>query len=144
MKMKWLDDSELLRLSRLAPSTAWGRELMTSAWPQRFPTLLSSDTYRGYATILSRVYGSMRSGTGVKDVEIIINRVDQDYKGETASVVGSDLAGGAGLALANAWSDAHTGVTLEQIAAALESQLIYAARMFATALQQETRGRRPA
>ena len=140
--MKWLDDSELLRLSRMAPSTPWGRELMTNAWPQRFPSLVASDTYRGYATILSRVYGSMRSGIGVKDVEIIIGRVDQEYQGQPKAAAGSALAGGAGLALANTWSDAHTGISVEQIAAALESQLIYAARMFVTALQQEARGQR--
>jgi hypothetical protein len=142
MDVKWLDDSELLRVSRLAPSTALGRELIASAWPQRFPTLLSSQTYRGYATILSRVYGSMRAGHGVKDVESIITRVAQEYKGQTASTAGSALAGGAGLAVANAWSDAHAGISVEQIAAALESQLIYAARMFADALQQEARGQR--
>jgi hypothetical protein len=142
MAMKWLDDGELLRLSRLAPSTPWGRELMTSAWPQRFPTPLSIDAYRGYATVLSRVYGSMRSGIGIRDVEGIISRVVLECKNQPQPAAGSALVGGAGLALANTWSDAHTGITVEQVAAAVESQLIYAARLFANAYQEEGRGQR--
>jgi hypothetical protein len=140
MELFWLDDDEMIRISRLAPSTQFGLDLMRDAWPKRFPTVISSPTYRGYAMALSAL-ASMGAGASVAAIEQMIERVDQAYKNSKYCVPGNDLAGGIGLAIANSWQDAHS-VSLNLFAAKTESELIYAAKMFVAARGLENSGKK--
>jgi hypothetical protein len=127
----WLDDNALARISRQVPSTNWGKELMRDAWPKRYPGLLSRDTYRGCAIVLSMLCASMRRGISVREIQQLVEGVDQSLKTSTTLRPPSDLYGGASLTIVNAWTTAaDLGFTAEQIAAAYESELIYAAQMF--------------
>jgi tetratricopeptide (TPR) repeat protein len=136
----WLDDAELARISRQVPSTAWGKELMRDAWPARYQGLLSSDTYRGCAMVLSTLFGNMRVGMQIGELVQIIGSVDQSIKTSHTLPTGTDRCGGASLAITNAWQRAHSGLTIDQIGMAFESELIYAAQMFMKAHQQEIAG----
>jgi hypothetical protein len=133
----WLSDVELSQISSRYPSTAWGRELIRAAWPQRFPTVLSSDTYRGYSSVLSRLLGSMWNGMTITDIERLIDRENQISQ---RLQPGTAFAGGAGLAVVNAWQDAHA-IDVNLFAEKLESELIYTARVFVKARQLEQAGR---
>jgi hypothetical protein len=138
----WLDDDRLAHLARQTPSTQFGVELMAK-WPARYPGLLSSDTYRGCAIVLSKLVDLLanRSVT-TYDIEQAIEAVDRMVKSPTALALGDDLRGGAGLTTANAWESAHSGVSPQQVVAAYESELIYAAKMFLTARGRELSGHR--
>lgn len=131
-------EPELVRISAQDPSTAWGRQLFRDVWPRRFPTVLSSDTYRGYASVLWRTLMSMRNGISLAEIEVLIDREDRIYK---TLQPGTAFTGGAGLAVTNAWQDAHS-IEVNIFGAVLESQLIYAARMYVTARRVEMGGRR--
>ena len=134
----WLTEPELARISAQDPSTPWGRQLFRDVWPQRFPTVLSSDTYRAYASVLSRMLMSMRHGMSLAEIETLIDGEDRIYK---TLQPGTAFTGGAGLAVGNAWQDAHS-IEGTLFAASLESQLIYAARMYVSARRMEMAGRR--
>ena len=137
----WLDDSQLALLGRQSPSTAWGAQLMRDAWPKRYPGLLSSATYRGCAIVLSMLRANMRVGISVPEIRRLVEQVDQSLKNSRALQANSDLSGGANLTIVNAWTTAaELGLTAEQVAAAYESELLYAAKMFVLARQQESRG----
>jgi hypothetical protein len=140
--MKWLEDRELLELSQRTPRTQWGKELMRDAWPKRFTGMVSSDTYRGYASVLAEVYRKIYVGAELQHVENIITRVDEDSK-LLADQEQSDLAGGARLAIVNSWSNTHCGLTIQKAIDAFESELIYTAKMFVTASQLEASGHLP-
>jgi hypothetical protein len=134
----WMDDGDLLPIANRKPSTPWGNELFRAAWPQRFPTILSSDTYRGYASVLARIFQSMRNGITVSEIERTIDLVDSVVK---TLEPGTAFAGGAGLAVVNQWQDAHA-INVNLFPAKLESELIYTARTFVTARQLELGGRK--
>ena len=134
----WLIEPEIARISAQDPSTPWGQQLFRDVWPHRFPTVLSSDTYRGYASVLSRMLMSMRKGMSLTEIEALIDREDRIYK---TLQPGTAFTGGAGLAVTNAWQDAH-GIDVNLFGALLESQLIYTARMYVTARRMEMAGRR--
>jgi hypothetical protein len=133
----WLDDNELARISAQHPSTRWGAELMRGAWPKRYPTLLSSETYRGCAIVLSTLLASMWQGISVREIQRLVEGVDQSLKVSRILQAPNDQYGGASLTVVNAWTTAaDLGFTAEQIAAAYESELIFAARMFVIARQR--------
>ncbi len=134
----WLDDSELIQIAGRQPSTSWGRELFSIAWPQRFLTILSSDTYRGYASVLVRIFASMRYGITLSEIERSIDAVDSLVRMLPS---GTDFTGGAALAIVNQWNDAHA-INVNLFPAKLESEFIYAARMFVTARRLESGGQR--
>jgi hypothetical protein len=134
----WLNEAELMQIIKRNPSTDWGLDLMRDAWPRRFPTVLSSPTYQAYSSVLSRLLGSMRNGMTLTDIERLIEREDQICK---TLQPGTAFTGGAGLAVVNAWQDAHA-IDVNLFAAKLESELIYTARVFARALQLEHAGRK--
>src|SRR5262249_10822698 len=75
-----LHDDQLVYLSHQSPSTAWGRELMQDAWPKLFQGLLSSETYRGYASVLSMLYQQVRTGISVSEIQKLIEIADQRLK----------------------------------------------------------------
>jgi hypothetical protein len=132
----WLDDAALVQVSRRVPSTALGRQLMTQTWPERFPSVCSSESYRGYAIVLSMVCAYIHSGIDLRAIERVIDGVDQCVKTSNTFRPYTDICGGAVLALANAWESAHCGITPAEVVAAYESELIYAAGMFVRARQQ--------
>lgn len=76
----WLNDRKLAHFSRQVPSTDWSKELMTDAWPKMFQQLCSSETYRGYAIVLSILCAHMRKGISIGEVEQIIESVDRSVK----------------------------------------------------------------
>jgi hypothetical protein len=138
-----LADHELAGLGVRQPSTPWGAELMRTAWPQRYPGLLSSETYRGCASVLSALLAAMHPGIGVGAIQQLVERVDQAVKGSPIAQTQNDACGGAVLTVTNAWTTAaDLGFTAPQIAAAYESELIYAAKMFVRARQQEAAGKK--
>ena len=137
----WLDDSQLAHLGRQAPSTAWGAQLMRDVWPKRYPGLLSSATYRGCAIVLSMLRAQMRAGVSVPEIQQLVEQVDQSLKTSRVLQADGDLSGGANLTIVNAWTTAaELGLTAEQIAAAYESELLYAAKTFVLARQHESKG----
>lgn len=136
----WLGDGELAELSRQHPSTPWGTELMREVWPKKNPQLLSSETYRGYATVLSKLHSRMRRGLSISRIEQIIEDVDQSLKSLANFSAPTHASGGAVLAVANAWESAHCGITPDQIAVAYESELIFTAKLFCNARQREMAG----
>jgi hypothetical protein len=136
----WLDDARLDDIRREIPSTAWGRELMTTAWPKRYPGLLSSETYRGCAIVLSALNASIRSTMQLSEIGRIIENLGHSIKTSRNYPAGSDRCGGAVMTVTNAWEGAHGGISVTQITEALESELIYAARMFGAARKQESAG----
>ena len=138
MDTLWLDDGELIQIASRQPSTPWGRELFSTAWPQRFPTILSSDTYRGYASVLARIFASMRHGIMLSEIERSIDAVDSLVRMLPS---GTGFTGGAALAIVNQWQDAHA-INVNLFPAKLESELIYVARMFVTARRLESGGQR--
>lgn len=133
----WLDDLQLKKISHQFPSTPWGIELMETVWPRHFAELCSSETYRGYATVLSIVSAQMYRGISISGIEQIIEDVDRSLKTAAAAAA---VRGGATLAITNAWERAHCGITSDQVGAAYESELIYAANMFVRARQYEMAG----
>ncbi len=133
-----LDDGELIRIASREPSTPWGRQLFSTAWLQRFPSIVSSDTFRGYATVLARIFSSMRHGITVSEIEHSIDGVDSLVR---LLQSGTDFTGGAALAIVNQWNDAHA-INVNLFPAKLESELIYAARLFVTARRLELAGQR--
>jgi hypothetical protein len=134
----WLDDADLIQIAGRQPSTPWGRELFTTAWPPRFPTILSSETYRGYVSVLARIFASMRFGITLSEIERSIDAVDSLVRMLTSA---TDFTGGAALAIVNQWNDAHA-INVNLFPAKLESELIYVARMFVTARRLELAGQR--
>jgi hypothetical protein len=134
----WLSETDLARISAQNPSTDWGRQLFRDVWPQRFPTVLASDTYRAYASVLSRIHTSMRKGMTLAEIEVLIDREDRIYRNLQPGTV---FTGGAGLAVTNALQNAHS-VHASLFADTLESELIYAARMYMTARGMEGGGRK--
>jgi hypothetical protein len=137
-----LDDDALLRISRLTPSTPWGNELIKEAWPKIYPSLLSSDTYRGCATVLSALRAQAPKGTSLAVIERAIDAVDQSLKKSEIFVPDSDGCGGAVLTVTNAWQRTQSGLTADQLVDALESELIYSARMFMLAREREIAGQK--
>ncbi len=131
----WLDDNELVRISRQSPSTPFGAQLMRDVWPKRYTEGLSSETYRGCATVLSMLCAGMRRGIGISEIDRLIESVDQSIKTSNTLPAGSHQLGGAALTITNAWECAHCGYTSDQIAAAYKSELIYAAKLFVAARQ---------
>jgi hypothetical protein len=138
----WLDDAELARISRQTPSTSWGVELMSTAWPKLYPGLLSSDTYRGCAAVLAMLRAYVRPGSSILDIQNVIEQVDQSVKQSRSFPAGSDGCGGATLTTTNAWQRTESGLSPSQIAAAIESELIYVAQLFVRARQHELAGGR--
>jgi hypothetical protein len=138
----WLDDEELGRISRQVPSTSWGMELMSAAWPKMYQGLLSSDTYRGCAAVLATLRAYVRSGSSIREIQGIIDQVDQSVKTSRSFPAGSDGCGGAILTTTNAWQRTEAGLSADQIAAAFESELIYVAKLFVRARQYELAGQR--
>ena|SRR5579871_1468832 len=134
----WLDDGELARIANRQPSTPWGRELFSTAWPQRFPSLAPSDTFRGYASVQWRIFVSMRYGITVSEIEHLINAADGMVK---ILQPGTEFAAGAVLGITNQWEDAHA-INVNLFPAKLESELIYVARVFVTARRLELGGQR--
>jgi hypothetical protein len=133
----WLDNETMARISRQVPSTAFGRDCMRDVWPKKFQGLCPSETYRGYAIGLAMVRGQIRPGSSLRDLNSIIDRVDQAIKTSGTIQTNADLRGGAVLQITNAWSAVNeTGLSADMVIAAFESELIYAARMFVAASQQ--------
>ncbi len=102
----WLEDKTLAEISRKVPSTAWGKELMTEAWSKRYPQLMSSNTYRGCAIVLSTLCTYMYTGITNPEILQIIQGVDQSVKTSTTIQSQSDLCSGAVLTITNAWTTA--------------------------------------
>ncbi len=134
----WLDDNSLIQIASREPSTAWGQDLFSTAWPQRFPTILSSDTFRGCASVLARIFASMRYGVTLSEIERSIDAVDSLVRMLPS---GTDFTGGAALAIVNQWNDARA-INVNLFPAKLESELIYVARLFVTARRLELAGQR--
>lgn len=133
----WLADDQLAYISTQQPSTSWGAELIGTTWPKRYPTLLSSETYRGCATVLSLLLSLMHQGISVRQIQMLVENLDQSLKASQLAQTANDMFGGAGLTIVNAWTTAaELGFTSQQIAAAYESELIYVAKMFIHARQQ--------
>jgi hypothetical protein len=126
----WLNDDELSRLSLRSPSTPWGKELMLYAWPRRFPILLSSDTYRGYATVLNALYNRVKPPVTLVKIERLIEEIDSSIQSSKLFPYPSDILGGALIAVTNAWDTSHTGIAPERMPESFESELIYTASIF--------------
>jgi hypothetical protein len=138
----WLDDRKLANIRHQVPSTEWGKELMRDAWPKMFQQLCSSETYRGYAIVISVLCSHMRRGISIGEIEKIIESVDRSVKTSRTFTLSEHLLGAAGLAITNAWERCHCGITTDQIAASYESELIYTAKMFNIAREHEIAGRK--
>lgn len=136
----WLSEVRLQQLSRQMPSTSWGISLMRDAWPRVYTHLLSSDTYRGCTAALSLLCAEVRSETPLFRVVQVIEAADQSLKQSSMFPPGSDASGGAGLVLTNAWQRSQSGLNSAQLAAAFESELIYASQLFMQAQQYEAQG----
>ena len=136
----WLDDAQMMEISCRRPSTRWGEQLISDTWPARYAGLVSSDTYRGCAIVLLALHSGTVSGISLLEIEQLIDDVDHAVKRSNRLVAGSDACGGALLTTTNAWDTAHAGLTSDQIRAALESELIYAAGKFVIARQLEMSG----
>jgi hypothetical protein len=105
--------------------------------------LLSSNTYRGCAIVLAALSAHLYRGISIREIQQMIESLDQSLKASTIMQSQTDLFGGAGLTITNAWTTAsNLGFTSEQIIVASDSELIYAAKMFGIARQQEMSGRR--
>jgi hypothetical protein len=139
--LPWLDDTQLLQLSLRTPSTIWGRNLMQSAWPRRYPGLVSSDTYRGCAIVLNALRANLRHGATLQEIEFAINAIHDSLQVSQSLRHGSDRHAGAALTVTNAWESSHSGVTPPQYIEALESELIFVATRFAEARRHEAAGR---
>ena len=134
----WLGDEELLRLSHQIPSTKIGKQLLPR-WKERFVDPMPSLLYRGYAIVLWTLWKQMRAEMTIAGIEQSIDRVHDSRMKSKLFVRGTDLDAGAVLAAANAWEGAHCGLTADQFAGAIESELIYAATLFINARSREHR-----
>lgn len=133
----WLDDNQLIEISHKVPSTQWGKKLSTEAWPQLYQGILSSNTYRGCAAGLFSLYTSVRRCISLHQIEQIIVELDQSLKISQVCRSGSEQYSGAFLSITNAWQRSHSDLTIDQIVASLESELIYVSQLFVKARQNE-------
>lgn len=81
----------------------------------------------------------MRAGMTIAAIEQSIDRVHGSRMKSKFFAHGTDLNAGAVLAATNAWEGAHCGITADQFAGAIESELIYVATLFINALSREHR-----
>jgi hypothetical protein len=134
----WLDDRELARISSQAPSTAFGIEAIREVWPSKFTELCPSDGYRGMAITLSMLLSQTREGMNFREFDRLIEGVDQSLKASKSlqAPLHRWLRGGAFLEITNAWETLRSGLNPDQFVAALESKLIYTARMFFVARER--------
>ena len=133
----WLNDEELIRLSRRMPSMAFGIELMRDAWPQMFRGVCRSSEYRGVAIVLSMLLAQVPTPIGLPDLGEVVNRVDRCLKASKTLDADPQLRGGAVLEGVNAWKLVHqSDLATDLIVASWESKLIYTAKMFVAARQQ--------
>jgi hypothetical protein len=133
-------EERVMQISHRVPQTAWGRELMTDAWPKLYESGLTSETYLGCVAVLLTLTPHLRQGMTLKDIEQKVTAIDQSLKNSKLFVPGSDRAGGALLAVTNAWQRTHAGLSAEQLLIAFDSELIYAAKMFIAARAREKEG----
>jgi hypothetical protein len=133
-------EGRLLEIGRRVPATPWGRELMTSTWPKLYPPGYTSETYLGSAVVLMALQANLRQGMSIADIQQKITVIDDSLKRSQLFLPNTHRAGTAAMALANAWERTATGYPADKLLIAFESELIYAARMFAAAREQEAAG----
>jgi hypothetical protein len=92
--------------------------------------------------VLSALHAGVHHTMRLDEIEGVIENVDEGVKSSASFPAGSDRLGGAVLTVTNAWEGAHSGISAAQFVAALESERIYAARMFCLAREQEAAGNR--
>jgi hypothetical protein len=132
----WLSDENLAEVAALEPSTPWGVELMEKAWPSRYPEPISSESLRNCAAALSSVCAGFRPEMTVDDVQGHLEVVNDSVN--TSNRFHGDAAAEARLTIDDVWGTVSDhGYTVQEIAAALESQFVYVARRFVAAKRRE-------
>lgn len=135
-----VDEDRVTALSRRVPLTAWGRELMTDAWPKLYESGLTSETYLGCVAALLTLAPHLRQGMSLNDIQQKVTAIDESLKSSKLFLSGSHRASGAALTLTNAWERTRAGLSVEQLLIAFDSELIYATKMFVAAREREKAG----
>ena len=135
--LHWLCDDEIAAVGRREPSTALGRELFRR-WGDRCRGPVSSDTYRGCAIALTAVYTECsRNGATMQAIRQIVEDFRRSVPVSRHFPIGTLRQRGVLLALTNARHTAQCSASAADAIAVYESKMIYAARGFAVAREEE-------
>lgn len=135
-----IDEQRVGVISNRTAATAWGRELMTDAWPRLYDNGLTSETYLGSVSALSALSAHLRQGMSLTDIQQKVTAIDESLKSSKLFPVGAHRTAGAALTLTNAWERTQAGLSADQVLVAFDSELIYASKMFIAAREREKEG----
>lgn len=135
-----IGEQRIAAISDRIPATAWGRELMTAAWPKLYDSGLSSETYLGSVSALSALTPHLRQGMSLTDIQQKVTAIDESLKSSKLFPAGAHRTSGAALTLTNAWERTEAGLSADQLLIAFDSELIYASKMFIAAREREKAG----
>jgi hypothetical protein len=136
--LRWLDDAELARISGKAPSATWTKMWLTTM-PKLYPKVLSSEAYRGAASVSHALWTCTRNSVFPFEFEQAINDVDQSLAALSQGQQASFLFESARISIVNFKSVVSDPVLMTDISvfkARFEAEMLYTAKLFFSAQRQ--------